>query len=256
MLGRLAGAMRVTYLGQLDEYRASGIDDVGFLPQGWTPNSTGRLRGRQPGSPVTHPSWAPGNIPTAISSSVRSLRNSGCRSAARDGTGHQLICRSWGDRSTGPDSRKSSGERRFPWGRTRTRSRTWNGPQPQTGCGRCSVAEGFIWDRMSTQSSGSRRMGYTAPGRVSHTQSIWSGLLPAGRLRQRIAEVGRAHALAHHTYAHRMALLLSGRSYGSERGLSCSSAQRCAYLGSRNTPRALTAPVKRLRESLRRGDTP
>jgi spore maturation protein CgeB len=31
--------------------------------------------------------------------------------------------------------------------------------------------------------------------------------------RERIAKAGRSHALAHHTYAHRLALLLQGKSY-------------------------------------------
>jgi spore maturation protein CgeB len=46
-----------------------------------------------------------------------------------------------------------------------------------------------------------------------HACELIRHYLAAPEERQRIAAAGRAHALAHHTYAHRVALLLQGQDY-------------------------------------------
>ncbi len=47
----------------------------------------------------------------------------------------------------------------------------------------------------------------------AHAAELTRHYLAQPDVRNRIAQLGRAHALAHHTYAHRLVLLLEGRGY-------------------------------------------
>jgi spore maturation protein CgeB len=48
---------------------------------------------------------------------------------------------------------------------------------------------------------------------AAHAAELTGHYLARPEARERIARAGRAHALAHHTYAHRLALLLEGKGY-------------------------------------------
>jgi spore maturation protein CgeB len=47
----------------------------------------------------------------------------------------------------------------------------------------------------------------------AHAADLTRDYLSQPETRDRIARAGRAHALRHHTYAHRIALLLDGKGY-------------------------------------------
>jgi spore maturation protein CgeB len=48
---------------------------------------------------------------------------------------------------------------------------------------------------------------------ATHAAELTEHYLGHSDERERIARTGRAHALAHHTYAHRLTLLLDGQGY-------------------------------------------
>lgn len=214
-LGRLVGKMYVTYLGQIDTYRAAGIEQVDFLPQGVDPGrdipavsapkqylcdtsfvgsgqsshryevlravaGVSRLQIRGPG-------WreAPPDLPVAGGPVHGKRLAQVIRGAAI---------------SLGASSHPDQDTERFS-----ASNRMWK----ILGCGGFFLGrhiEGIdsfaadgrhcAWYRDSAQAAELTRHYLTHPAE-----------------RERIACAGRTHALAHHTYAHRLALLLAGKGY-------------------------------------------
>ncbi|HEX2217991.1 MAG TPA: glycosyltransferase [Gemmatimonadales bacterium] len=214
-LGRLVGRMYITCLGQVGRYRTAGVEQVRFLPQGVDPHED-RPAARAPrryacdasfiGSgqypyryavlravaatcrlQIRGPGWehAPGDLPVAGGPiHGRSLRQA-IRGAAI---------------SLGANARPEQDE-----DRASASNRMWK----VMGCGGFYLGPyvpDIEWFAVGHRHCAWYRSGDEAAELVRH-------YLAAPEERRRIAEAGRAHALAHHTYAHRMRLLLADGEY-------------------------------------------
>jgi hypothetical protein len=214
-LGRLVGRMYITYFGQLDSYRSAGVREVGFLPQGVDPNqdvpavsaprryhcdtsfvgsgeahyryevlravaAVSRLQIRGPG-------WdgAPADLPVA-GGPVHGRR------LAQVIRGASI--------SLGASSYPRQDQERFS-----ASNRMWK----ILGC------QGFYLGRHVPGIEIFARDGeHCAWYRdADHAAELVRYFLRRQEERERIASAGRVHALAHHTYAHRLTLLLEDKSY-------------------------------------------
>lgn len=216
MLGRAAGSMRVTYLAQLDAYRAAGIPDVGFLPQGLDPEVDKPAR-RSPARFRCDVSFVgSGQYPhrydvlRAVAASCRlQIRGPSWEEAPRElpvaggavyGRRFAQVVRGAAI-SLGADSLPAQAE-----DQASASNRMWK----IMGCG------GFY---LGPFVDGIERMArdrvhcawYRGP---AHAVELVHEFLGDPDHRARIALAGRAHALAHHTYAHRVRLLLEGGTFG------------------------------------------
>ena len=214
-LGRLIGRMCVTYRAQVEQYRAAGVSEVRFLPQGVDPFQD-----------VPADSFPPHfECDTSfVGSGQYSYRFGVLRAVA--GVSRLQI--------RGPG-----------WGRAPSDLPIAGGPvhgrrlaQVVRGAA-ISLGASAHPEQDSDQASASNRMwkilgcegfylGPHIPGieafardRVHcawyrdtpHAAELTRHFLQRPEERTRIAREGRAHALAHHTYAHRLVLLLEGKDY-------------------------------------------
>jgi spore maturation protein CgeB len=214
-LGRMVGRMYVTYLGQVETYRAAGVDQVEFLPQAVDPGrdlpaagapeqyqcdvsfvgsgdssyrydvlravaAVSRLQIRGPGW-----SGAPSDLPVAGGAVYGKRLAQVIRGAAI---------------SLGASSYPGQDTERFS-----ASNRMW----AILGCGGFYLGryiegiESFAADRQHCA-------WYRSPEEAAQLVRHY---LDHPVERERIARAGRAHALAHHTYAHRLGLLLAGKGY-------------------------------------------
>ena len=214
-LGRIVGRMYTTYLAQVESYRAAGIPQVQFLPQGVDPArdfpataapseylcdtsfvgsgqyphryavlravaAVSRLQLRGPG-------WerAPGDLPVA-GGSVHGRRLRQVIRGAAISLGANAHPEQDADRASASN-------------------RMWK----ILGCGGFYLGpyvrdiEWFATDRLHCAWY---RSAEDAADQARH-------YLGRPDERRRMAEAGRAHALRHHTYARRLELLLAGRAY-------------------------------------------
>jgi hypothetical protein len=214
-LGRLVDRMYVTYLRQVEAYRSAGITQVGFLPQGVDPE--GDAPADSAPAQYTCDSSFVGSgqasyrydVLRAVAGVSRlQIRGPGWESAPSDlpvvgGPVHgrrlaQVI--RGAAISLGASSYPEQDTDRFS-----ASNRMWK----ILGCG------GFYLGRhvegIETFAAGGEHCAwYRDP--VEATE-LTRHYLTHPTERERIAKAGRAHALAHHTYAHRLALLLEGKSY-------------------------------------------
>jgi hypothetical protein len=214
-LGRMVGRMYVTYLGQVETYRAAGVDQVEFLPQAVDPGrdlpaassptqyhcdvsfvgsgdssyrydvlravaAVSRLQIRGPGW-----SAAPSDLPAAGGAVYGKRLAQVIRGAAI---------------SLGASSYPGQDTERFS-----ASNRMWS----ILGCG------GFYLGRHiegieSFAADGQHCAWYRSPAEAA---DLVRHYLDRPVERERIARAGREHALAHHTYAHRLGLLLAGKGY-------------------------------------------
>jgi hypothetical protein len=214
-LGRLVGKMYVTYFGQLDAYRKAGVANLGFLPQGVDPDqdtpavsaprryqcdasfvgsgessyryellravaAVSRLQIRGPG-------WdrAPADLPV-VGGPVHGRR------LAQVIRGAAI--------SLGASSYPAQDQDRFS-----ASNRMWK----ILGCGGFYLGryvEGIENFAADGQHCAWYRDSRGAADQVRH-------YLSRPEERDRIARAGRLHALACHTYAHRLELLLAGKDY-------------------------------------------
>ncbi len=215
-LGRVVDAMFVTYLSQVERYRAAGIAEVRYLPQGLDP-TTDRPAARAPrryqcdvsfvGSgpyPYRHallraiaavcdlqirgPGWrdAPSDLP------VRGHRVRGARFA-------QVVrgaAISLGAHAVPEQARERGGG---------ASNRMWK----VLGCGGFYL--GAHVDGIEAFARDGEHCAWYHD--ADHAVALVRRYLADPEARTRIARAGRAHALACHTYAHRLALLLDGRGY-------------------------------------------
>ncbi|HEY3011851.1 MAG TPA: glycosyltransferase [Gemmatimonadales bacterium] len=214
-LGRLVGRMCITYYSQLERYRAAGIDEVAFLPQGVDPEVDAPADSAPPqfecdtsfvGSgqysyrytvlravaavsrlQIRGPGWdaAPADLPIAGGPVHGRRLAQVIRGAA--------ICLG------------ASAHREQDWDRASASNRMWK----ILGCG------GFYLGRLvpgieSFASDGVHCAWYRDAAHAAELSRLY---LRDPEKRERIARAGRAHALAHHTYAHRLGLLLAGEGY-------------------------------------------
>jgi Glycosyl transferases group 1/DUF based on E. rectale Gene description (DUF3880) len=217
-LGRMADAMFVTTLSQVDRYRAAGVSTVLHLPQGVDPV------GDQPATrtprrfecdvsfvgsgqyPLRHA------LLSAVAATCRlQIRGPGWRDAPRalpvlggpvwNARFAQVVrgaAVSLGAHALPEHARERGGG---------ASNRMWK----VLGCGGFYVGA-HVDGIEAFATEGEHCVWYRDP---DHAVALVRQYLAEPDARARIARAGRAHALAHHTYAHRVALLLQGRGYTS-----------------------------------------
>jgi spore maturation protein CgeB len=214
-LGRIVQRMYITYLAQLDAYRAAGIDEVRFLPQGVDP-VTDYPADRAPSAFVCDASFVgSGQYPyrhavlRAIAGACRlQIRGPGWDHAPRDlpvvggavrGRRLRQVIRGAAI-SVGASARPEQDA-----DRASASNRMWK----ILGCGGFYLGP-YVQD-IEYFASGDRHCAWyrSTPEAVEQVRHY----VAAEEERHRIAREGRAHALRHHTYAHRLHLLLTGREY-------------------------------------------
>lgn len=215
MLGRVAGTMRVTYLAQLDAYRAAGIPDVGFLPQGLDPEVDKPARQFPARFRCDVSFVGSGQYPhrydvlRAVAASCRlQIRGPGWEEAPPDlpvaggavyGRRFAQVIRGAAI-SLGADSLPEQAE-----DQASASNRMWK----IMGCGGFYLGP-FVEGIERMAQGGVHCAWYRGP---SHAVELVHEFLGDPERRARVALVGRAHALAHHTYAHRVRLLLDGGAF-------------------------------------------
>jgi spore maturation protein CgeB len=214
-LGRLVGRMYLTYLAQLERYRAAGIAEVKFLPQGVDPD-------RDFPDPASPPDYAcdasfvgSGQYPyryavlRAVAAACRlQIRGPGWIGAPPDlpvagGPVHGRALRQViGGAAL---SLGASAEPEQDIDRASASNRMWK----VFGCGGFYLG-GYVPDIELFAVGGRHCAWYRSPADAAELARHY---LARPDDRRRIAQAGRAHALRHHTYARRVELLLSGREY-------------------------------------------
>ena len=214
-LARLVGRMYVTSPGQVDRYRAAGVGDVGFLPQGVDP-ARDRSVPRAPAELVCDASFVgsgqfPHRYPVlrAVASVCRlQVRGPGWEQAPADlpvvggpvhGRRLRQVIRGASISLGANATAQQDGER------ASASNRMWR----ILGCGGFFLGP-FVPDIEAFAVGGRHCVWYRSPAEAAEVAAHY---LARPQDRARIAEAGRAHALAHHTYARRLELLLAGLSY-------------------------------------------
>ncbi|HEU4570361.1 MAG TPA: glycosyltransferase [Gemmatimonadales bacterium] len=218
-LARLVDEFYLTYRGQRERYRAEGVRRVRFLPQGMDP---GRDRPAPPrteyrcdvsfvGSGPYPYRW---EVLRAVGAVARlQIRGPGWQDAPADlpVAGGPVHGREFA--RVVASAAIALGANALPeqaHDEASASNRMWK----ILGCGGCYLGplvpgiETFARDRAHCRWYRS----------TEECVAIVRELLADPDQRARLAEAGRAHALAHHTYAARMALLLAGREYPSPEG--------------------------------------
>jgi Glycosyl transferases group 1 len=214
-LGRLVEKMYVTVVGQIERFRAAGVGEVDFLPQGVDP-------GRDVPAPAAPaPYYCETSFVGSGGSSYRydvlraiagvsqlQIRGPGWDGAPSDlpvvggpvyGKRLSQVIRG-AHISVGASSSPAHDIERFS-----ASNRMWT----SIGCGGFYLGR-YVEGIESFAADGEHCAWYRTPGQAAELVRHY---LEHPVERDRIARAGRAHALAHHTYAHRLELLLAGKSY-------------------------------------------
>lgn len=217
-LGRAVDAMFVTYPSQLERYRAAGVADVLYLPQGLDP-ATDRPVTRSPrryrcdasfvGSgpyPYRH------QVLRAVAAACElQIRGPGWRGAPRDlpVRGGRVLGRRFAEVVHG--AAICLGAHAVPEQAHERGGGASNRMWKVLGCGGFYLGP-YVDGIEAFARDGEHCVWYRDP---AHVVGLVRQYLADPAARARIARAGRDHALAHHTYAHRVALLLAGRGYTS-----------------------------------------
>jgi spore maturation protein CgeB len=214
-LGRLVGRMCTTYLAQVESYRAAGIPEVTFLPQAVDPEldapaNSAPLRLQCDTSFVGSGQY-PYRYPVlrAVAAVSRlQIRGPGWGAAPTDlpiagGPVHgrrlaQVI-------RAAAISLGASAHEEQDLDRASASNRMWK----ILGCGGFYLGR-YIEGIESFATDGLHCAWYHD---AEQAAALTRRYLAQPEQRARIAAAGRAHALAHHTYAHRLVMLLEGRGY-------------------------------------------
>jgi hypothetical protein len=214
-LGRLVDRMYVTYLRQVEAYRSAGIGQVGFLPQGVDPEGDAPTNSA-PAEYACDSSFVGSGqasyryeVLRAVASVSRlQIRGPGWEHAPEDlpVAGGPVYGRRLAQVIRG--AAISLGASSYP-GQDIERFSASNRMWKILGCG------GFYLGRHvegieTFAAHGEHCAWYGNPVEAAELTRHYLAHPPE---RERIAKAGRAHALAYHTYAHRLALLLQGKSY-------------------------------------------
>ena len=214
-LGRLVGRMFVTYLGQVRTYRAAGIDQVEFLPQAMDP---GRDRPAASAPPQYHcdvsfvgsgtSSYRYDVLRAVAAVSRLQIRGPGWRDAPSDlpVAGGPVSGKRLGQVTRG--AAISLGASSYP-GQDTERFSASNRMWSILGCGGFYLGR-YVEGIESFAADGRHCAWYRSPAEAA---KLVRHYLEHPGERERIAHAGRVHALAHHTYAHRLPLLLAGKGY-------------------------------------------
>jgi len=214
-LGQLVGRMYVTYLGQVEGYRAAGVDQVDFLPQGVDPErdapADSAPREYQCDTSFVgsgHSRYRDDVLRAVAAVSRLQIRGPGWSDAPSDLPvvggpvhGNRLAQVIRGSAiSLGASSHPSQDSERFS-----ASNRMWK----ILGFG------GFYLGRHveGIESFAADALHCAWYRDAEQAAELTSHYLARPEERERIAREGRTHALAHHTYAHRLALLLDGKGY-------------------------------------------
>jgi hypothetical protein len=214
-LGRLVTKMYVTYFGQLDAYRRAGVANLGFLPQGVDPDQDTPAVEAPPrfhcdvsfvGS--GHSSYRYDVLRAVAGVSRLQIRGPGWDQAPADlpiagGPVHgrrlaQVI--RGAAISLGASSYPDQDQDRFS-----ASNRMWK----ILGCGGFYL--GSYVEGIESFAAGGRHCAWYR-GSAEAAEQV-RHYLSRPEERQRIAQAGRLHALACHTYAQRLELLLAGKDY-------------------------------------------
>lgn len=214
-LGRLVGRMCITYLAQRDAYRAEGVDQVEFMPQAVDPARDAPSRFAPP--------WYRCDA-SFVGSGQYSYRHTVLRAVA---SVSRLQIRGPGWDAAPPDLPVVGGP---VYGRRLARVirgaaiSLGASAHPEQDADRAS-ASNRMWKILGC---GGFYLGRYIPGiesfavdgvhcawyrNTTEATELTRHYLSHQMQRAQIARAGRAHALAHHTYAHRLELLLAGKGY-------------------------------------------
>jgi hypothetical protein len=214
-LGRLVGTMYVTYLGQIDSYRAAGVPEMRFLPQGVDPELDTPAASAPP-SYICDASFVGSGqfayryaVLRAVAAVSRlQIRGPGWRDAPPDlpvvggvvhGNDLARVVRGAAV-SLGVSAHPEQDAERAS-----ASNRMWK----ILGCGGFFLGR-YVADIECFAADGTHCAWYRGAGEAAELVRYY---LERPAERERIARAGREHALQHHTYAHRLALLLEGKEY-------------------------------------------
>ncbi len=213
-LGRMVDAMFVTYLPTVETYRSLGVSNVLHLPQGMDPELD-RPAKRIPRRYRCEVAFIGGDSPhraTVLRAMAGAcdlqIRGPGWREAQHDlpVAGGPIYGRKYA-RAVG-GAAISLGANALPEQASQTASasnRMWK----VMGCGGFYLGE-WVPGIEALGGDAVHCAWYRGP---EHGVELVRHYLDRPEERRRIAEAGRRHALEHHTYAHRVRLLLAGRGY-------------------------------------------
>jgi spore maturation protein CgeB len=214
-LGRLAERMYITYLGQVDAYRAAGIPVVQFLPQGVDPERDAPADAERPEDRCDASFVGSGQYPhrypvlRAVAAVARlQIRGPGWDGAPSDlpVTGGPVHGRRLAQVIRGAAiSLGASAHPEQDADRASASNRMWK----ILGGGGFYLGR-WVEDIERFAVGGRHCAWYRSPAEAA---DLTRHYLTHQEERSRLAEAGRAHALRHHTYARRLELLLAGREY-------------------------------------------
>jgi hypothetical protein len=214
-LARLVDKLYVTYFGQLSAYKAAGINDVGFLPQGVDPERDAPAISAPPAYHCEtsfvgsgQATYRYGVLRAVAGISRLQIRGPGWSGAPADlpVAGGPVHGRRLAQVIRG--AAISLGASSYP-GQDRDRFSASNRMWKILGCG------GFYLGRHveGIESFARDREHCAWYSDAAQAAELARHYLVRPDERQRISNAGHAHALAHHTYAHRLALLLARKDY-------------------------------------------
>jgi spore maturation protein CgeB len=214
-LGRLAERMYVTSFSQVAVLRAAGIPWAGFLPQGVDPEQDAPATTARPGDRCDASFVGSGQYPhrwavlRAVAAAGRlQIRGPSWERAPRDlpVAGGPVRGRRLAQVIRGAAiSLGANAHAAQDAARASASNRMWK----VLGCGGFYLGP-WVEDIEQLAAGGRHCAWYRSPGDAADQVRHY---LASPDDRHRIAEAGRAHALAHHTYARRLELLLGGREY-------------------------------------------
>ena len=214
-LARAAERMYITSLSQVDTFRAAGIPSVQFLPQGVDPEADTPAAATRPGDACDASFVGSGQyshryaVLRAVAAVGRlQIRGPGWAEAPADlpVAGGPVHGRRLAQVIRGAAiSLGANAHREQDAARASASNRMWK----VLGCGGFYLGP-WVEDIERFAAGGRHCAWYRSPADAAEQARHYLGRPDE---RRRLAEAGRAHALAHHTYAQRLELLLAGRGY-------------------------------------------
>jgi glycosyl transferase family 1 len=214
-LGLMVGRMYVTVPGQVHTYHAAGVSQVGFMPQGVDPERDAPADSAPAGYRCEssfvgsgHTRYRDDVLRAVAAVSRLQIRGPGWAKAPSDlpVVGGPVHGRRLAQVIRGAAiSLGANSDARLDSERVGASNRMWK----ILGCG------GFYLGRyvegIESFAAGGQHCAWYRD--VREAAELTAHYLKRPEDRERIAREGRSHALAHHTYAHRLTLLLQGKGY-------------------------------------------
>ena len=214
-LARLSRRMYITSLSQVSTFAAAGVPEVLFLPQGVDPERDAPAASARPGDECDASFVGSGQYPhryavlRAVAAVARlQIRGPGWEAAPADLPAARRPVHGRRLAEVIRGAAISLGANALPAqdvARASASNRMWK----ILGCGGFYLGQ-QVEDIEHFAADGRHCAWYRTPAEAAELTRHY---LARPDERRRIAEAGRAHALRHHTYARRLALLLAGREY-------------------------------------------